>query len=59
MFEGSTDDNNEIEIVAKDPAADRVIYIPDQAGTLRVVERFNVTANLAVGWRTIAVLGQR
>ena len=58
-FEGSTDDNNETTIVARDPTSDNTIYIPDNGGTFRVVEHLTLTSNLAVGWRTIAVLEGR
>ena len=59
LFEGSTADANETVITAKDPTADNIIYVPDSSGTLRVVQRKNITGDLAVGWRTIAVLEGR
>ena len=59
LFEGSTADANETVITAKDPTADNIIYVPDSSGTLRVVQRKNLTGDLAVGWRTIAVLEGR
>ena len=34
IFEGSTTDNFETELVAVDPTADRIVYIPNVSGTL-------------------------
>ena len=47
LFEGSTADANETVITAKDPTADNIIYVPDSGSTLRVVQRKNITGDLA------------
>ncbi|MHC4857412.1 MAG: hypothetical protein ACYTBY_06375 [Planctomycetota bacterium] len=59
VFEGSTADANETTLTAIDPTADRFIKLPDRDGLVRVVDQQAMTANLAVGWHTIAVFQGR
>jgi len=58
-FEGATSDNFETLLSPGDPTADRTITLPDRSGLVRVVDQQGMTANLAVGWHTIAVFQGR
>lgn len=48
VFEGSTDDANETRLLAADPTADRLIYLPNADGTL-VLSGAIVNADIAAG----------
>ncbi len=48
VFEGSTDDANETKLLAADPTADRLIYLPNADGTL-VLSGAIVNADIASG----------
>lgn len=48
VFEGSTDDANETRLLAADPTADRLIYLPNADGTL-VLSGTIVNADIAAG----------
>ncbi len=48
VFEGSTDDANETKLLAADPTADRLIYLPNADGTL-VLSGAIVNADIAAG----------
>jgi hypothetical protein len=48
VFEGSTDDTNELRLLAADPTADRTIYLPNADGTL-VLSGAIVNADIASG----------
>jgi hypothetical protein len=48
IFEGSTDDANETKLLAADPTADRLIYLPNADGTL-VLSGAIVNADIAAG----------
>ena len=59
LFEGSTNDTAETTLTVTDPTTDRTIALPDRDGMVRVVDQQTMTANLAVGWHTIAVFQGR
>ena len=46
-------------LVPTTPTANRTIKLPDRDGLIRVVDQQAMTANLAVGWHTIAVFQGR
>ena len=48
VFEGSTDDANELRLLAADPTADRTIYLPNADGTI-VLSGTIVNADIAAG----------
>jgi len=53
VFEGTTDDNFETDLIAQDPTADRTITIPNETGTIVTTGSSGVVTGTMIGTDTV------